>query len=236
MCPCRFIIATKKKLWIATTFETDIHTYASQIPAQDTRFIQTHAIYSCVWRLWVVFLGHGGGALSIFKSPACIYNQVWTFSLSASHYLSWASVAGGVCRPRSAGPCTIYCCSCRLFSLFSYGGSIGLGRRRVCRVPVVYSGTMAWLIAFSLRLLQHCSLVSMTGSFYTTWLVRTKLGRSINTETGLAGCRRVDRTHLYLHIIWRKRSTARSTTKRKMSPHEPRGWARSCTCLSGYGP
>ena len=32
-----------------------------------------------MWRLCVVFLEHGGGALGIFKSPVCTYNQAWTF-------------------------------------------------------------------------------------------------------------------------------------------------------------
>ena len=50
---------------------------------------------TCVWRLWVVFLEHGGGALGIFKSPVCTYNQAWTFSLSASHYFSFLSKRSG---------------------------------------------------------------------------------------------------------------------------------------------
>ena len=61
-----------------------------------------------VWRLWVVFLKHGGGALGIFKSPVCTYNQAWAFSLSASHYFSFLSKPSGrrgVCRPRSEAPC-----------------------------------------------------------------------------------------------------------------------------------
>ena len=59
---------------IFTSFETDIyiHRKYNKIPG-------THAVYSCVWRLWVVFLEHGGGALGIFKSPVCTYNQAWTF-------------------------------------------------------------------------------------------------------------------------------------------------------------
>ena len=69
-----------------------------------------------MWRLWFVFLEHGGVALGIFKSPVCTYNQAWTFSLSASQYFSFprASVAGGVYkyRPRSEAPCTEYMSSC----------------------------------------------------------------------------------------------------------------------------
>ena len=38
-----------------------------------------------MWRLWVVFLEHGGGGLGIFKSPVCTYNQAMDFSFSASH-------------------------------------------------------------------------------------------------------------------------------------------------------
>ena len=64
---------------------------------QDARYIHTYAVYSCVWRLWVVFLEHGGGALGIFKSPVCTksYNEAWTFSLSASHYFSFLSKRSG---------------------------------------------------------------------------------------------------------------------------------------------
>ena len=50
----------------------------------NTRY--THACGVC---LWVVFLGHGCGALGIFKSPVCTYNQAWACSLSASHYFSF---------------------------------------------------------------------------------------------------------------------------------------------------
>ena len=62
---------------------------------QDTRYIHTYSVYYCVWRLWVVFLEHGGGALGIFKSPVCTSNQVWTFSLSASRYFSFLSKPSG---------------------------------------------------------------------------------------------------------------------------------------------
>ena len=64
--------------------------------ANTTRYqVHTYAVYSRVWRLWVVFLEHGGRALGIFKSPVCIYNQAWTFSLSASHYFSFLSKPSG---------------------------------------------------------------------------------------------------------------------------------------------
>ena len=71
-------------------FETDIylHRKCNKIPG-------TYAIYSCVWRLWVIFLEHGGGALDIFTSPVCTYNQAWTFSLSASHYFYFLSKRSG---------------------------------------------------------------------------------------------------------------------------------------------
>ena len=59
-----------------------------------------------VWRLWVVFLKHGGGALGIFKSPVCTYNQAWTFSLSASYYFSFLSKRSGRrMPPASEAPC-----------------------------------------------------------------------------------------------------------------------------------
>ena len=48
-----------------------------------------------MWRLWVVFLEHGGGALGIFKSPVCTYNQAWAFSLSASHSFGFLSKRSG---------------------------------------------------------------------------------------------------------------------------------------------
>ena len=41
------------------------------------------------------FLEHGGGALGIFKSPVCTYNQAWTFSLPASHCFSFLSKLSG---------------------------------------------------------------------------------------------------------------------------------------------
>ena len=55
----------------------------------------TYAVCSSVPRLWIVFLEHGGGALGIFKSPVCTYNQAWTFSLSASHNFSFLSKRSG---------------------------------------------------------------------------------------------------------------------------------------------
>ena len=66
----------------------------------------SYAVYSRVWRLCVVFLEHGGGALGIFKSPVCTYNQAWTF-LYPLHtvFPSSASAAGGVGRPLSEAPC-----------------------------------------------------------------------------------------------------------------------------------
>ena len=40
-------------------------------------------------------VGHCGGALGIFKSPVCTYNQAWAFSLSASHYFTFVSKRSG---------------------------------------------------------------------------------------------------------------------------------------------
>ena len=54
------------------------YVYSSQIQ-QDARYIRGTRVYSCVWRLWAVFLEHGGGALDIFKPPVCTCNQAWTF-------------------------------------------------------------------------------------------------------------------------------------------------------------
>ena len=86
-----------------TSFETDIylHRKCNKMPG-------TYAVYSCVWRLGVVFLEHGGGALGIFKSPVCTYNQAWTFSLSASHYFSFLSKRSGRRMPR-AERSALYC-------------------------------------------------------------------------------------------------------------------------------
>ena len=55
---------------------------------QDTGYIR--GTYSCVWRLWVVFLEYGCGALGIFNSPAFTSNQSYD-PLSASHYFSFLS-------------------------------------------------------------------------------------------------------------------------------------------------
>ena len=90
-CPCRFVILATKALQSQASRQT--YVYTSRI--QDTRYIQTYAVYSCVWRLWVVSLEHGGGALGIFKSPVWTYNQAWTFSLPSSHYFSFLSKRSG---------------------------------------------------------------------------------------------------------------------------------------------
>ena len=74
VCPCRFVILATQE--------------SHKIPG-------AYGVYSCVWRLCVVFLEHGGGALGIFKSPVCTYNQAWTLSLSASHYFSFLSKRSG---------------------------------------------------------------------------------------------------------------------------------------------
>ena len=74
----------------------------------NTRYqVHTYAVYSCVWRLWGVFLEHGGGALGIFKSPVSTYNQSWTFVRFTFSFLS-KRAAGGVCRPRSEAPCKLH--------------------------------------------------------------------------------------------------------------------------------
>ena len=71
----------QRKLCIVTSFETDLYTsQIHKIPGH------TYAVFSCVWRQWVVFLEHGGGALGIFKSPVCTYNQAWTFFVSFTLY------------------------------------------------------------------------------------------------------------------------------------------------------
>ena len=90
-CPRRFVILAQRKLCIGTSFETETYIFNA-----NTRYqVHTYAVYSCVWRLWVVFQEHGGGALGIFKSPICTYNQAWTFSLSASPYCSFLSKRSG---------------------------------------------------------------------------------------------------------------------------------------------
>ena len=85
---------------------------------QDTR-CGIPGTHICGWRLWLVFLEHGG-ALGIFKSPVCTYLQ-WSMdlSLSASRYPCWASVAGDVCRPRSEAPCI------NILRSFFWAGSVG---------------------------------------------------------------------------------------------------------------
>ena len=95
-----------------TSFETDIYIYIANATRYQVHTRYTHSCGVCL------FLEHGGGALGVFKSPVCTYDQAWTFSLSASRYFSFLSVAGGVCRPRSEAPCTyvkkndIFCCAC----------------------------------------------------------------------------------------------------------------------------
>ena len=81
-----------KESSVVTSFETYIYICIAntRYQAQDR-----YAIYSCVWRLWLVFLEHGGGVLAIFKSPVCTYNRAWTFSLSASHYFCFLSKRSG---------------------------------------------------------------------------------------------------------------------------------------------
>ena len=80
--------------------------YTSQ-KQQNTRYIR--GIYSCVWRLdsfpGVRLRGSwhfevAGFHLTIKNGPSlCPLNTIFP---------SWASVAGGVCRPRSEAPCIIY--------------------------------------------------------------------------------------------------------------------------------
>ena len=67
---------------------------------QETRYLHTRYTHAC--GVWVVFPEHGGGALGIFKSPVCTYNQSWTF---VRFIHKQAQRAAYVCRPRSEAPC-----------------------------------------------------------------------------------------------------------------------------------
>ena len=60
-----------------------------------------HTRYTHACGVWVVFMEHGGGALGIFESPVCTYNQACGPSLCPLHTIfpSCANVAGGVRRP-----------------------------------------------------------------------------------------------------------------------------------------
>ena len=62
-CPCRFVVLATKALYSHKLRDRHMYIHRKHmIPG-------TYAVYSCVWRLWIVFLGHGVGALGIFKSP-----------------------------------------------------------------------------------------------------------------------------------------------------------------------
>ena len=106
-CSCRFILATKA---LQSSFEINIH-IASQMQ-QDTYHIHTRYTHACgvcglfSWSMAAGLLAFWSRQFALIYSVC--YNQSWTFSLSASHHFSFlsASVAGGVCRPRSEAPCT----------------------------------------------------------------------------------------------------------------------------------
>ena len=86
-CPCRFVILVTKALQSQASRETYIYIAI-------TRYhVLTRYTHAC--GVWVVFLEHGSGALDIFKSPVCTYNQAWTFSLSASHFFPFLSKRSG---------------------------------------------------------------------------------------------------------------------------------------------
>ena len=104
-CPCRFVIlATKNKKELCSHKLRDKTYIYSEYSANAVRH-EVHTLYIHTCGVWVVFLEHGGGALGIFKSPVCTYNQSWTFARFTLFFLPpKASVAGGVCRPRSEAP------------------------------------------------------------------------------------------------------------------------------------
>ena len=105
-----------KYIYIANT-RYQVHTYAVYSymrvafihSLQVTIKTNLHACGVCRLFSW---LEHGG-ALGIFKSPVCTYLQSSrTFLCPLRTILpSRASVAGGVCRPRSEAPCTAYDCN-----------------------------------------------------------------------------------------------------------------------------
>ena len=97
VCPCRFVILATHALQSQASRQTYIYI------ANATRY-QVHTRYTHACGVWVVFLEHGGGALGIFKSQFALTINRMNLSLSASHYFQ-ASVAGGLCRPRSEAPC-----------------------------------------------------------------------------------------------------------------------------------
>ena len=70
----------------------DRHVYIHRKYKIPGAYIRGILICTCVWRLRVVFLEHGGGALGLFISLVCTYLQSsMDLSLSASHYLSFLS-------------------------------------------------------------------------------------------------------------------------------------------------
>ena len=90
--------------------------------------------------VWVVFLEHGGGALGIFKSPVCTYNQAWTFSLSASHYFSFLSKPSGRRMPPAERSALYYIL---VLNCTRYGSHQGMP------VAVTERCRVAWLVRYT---------------------------------------------------------------------------------------
>ena len=101
-CPCRVVILAPKALLSHASRQT--YTFiANTWLVQDTRCIHPRFTHAC--GLWVVLLEHGGGALGIFKSPICTYNQSWPF-VRFPLFLSLSKRNGrrGILRPWSEAP------------------------------------------------------------------------------------------------------------------------------------
>ena len=86
-----------KERSIVTRRQTCIYIHRKyKIPGAYIRGTLILRVRTCGWRLWVVFLEHGGGALGLFISPVRTYLQSSRdLSLSASHYFSFLSKRSG---------------------------------------------------------------------------------------------------------------------------------------------
>ena len=100
----------------------DRHTYRSILYTSQTQQKISgtyYAVYSCVWRLWVVFLEHGGGALGIFKSPVCTSNQAWTFFCPLhTIYVVFLSKRSGRRRPPAERSALCLCIHLYIYSVY----------------------------------------------------------------------------------------------------------------------